>query len=199
MKLARLARFWPYSVGLVATLAVTLFACGPEAPKSASTPSATRSSSGSTAPTSVPSVVPTTAPSSGPGPWSDSLAEYGMPATPQRWQPRNFDVQIHTRDMESDNGNDPHAADHGAACEAPPATHMVDTWQEGVYICHNHVMTSIKSDGYGLITLTPDHMANWADGAVTIGFSVSTFQTDPRDWITVDVTPFDEQLALPFN
>ena len=122
-----------------------------------------------------------------------------MPATPQRWQPSNFDVQIHTRDMESDNGNDPHEADHGAACEAPPATHMVDTWQEGVYICHSHVMTSIKSDGYGLITLTPDHMADWSDGAVTIGFSVSTFQTDPRDWITVDVTPFDEQLALPFN
>jgi hypothetical protein len=50
-----------------------------------------------------------------------------------------------------------------------------------------------------LITLTPDHMADWSSGAVTIGFSVSTFQTDPRDWITIDVTPFAEQLALPFN
>ncbi len=122
-----------------------------------------------------------------------------MPSTPQRWQPSNFDVQIHTRDMQSDSGNDPHEADHGGACEAPPATHMIDNWQEGVFVCHNHVMTSIKSEGYGLITLTPDHMADWSGGPVTIGFSVSTFQTDPRDWITIDVTPFAEQLALPFN
>ena len=81
--------------------------------------------------------------------------------------------------MQSDSGNDPHEADHGAACEAPPATHMIDNWQEGVFVCHNHVMTSIKSEGYGLITLTPDHMADWSGGPVTIGFSVSTFQTDP--------------------
>src|SRR5262245_57389707 len=31
-------------------------------------------------------------------PWSDSLAEYGMPANPTSWQPSNWDVQIHTRD-----------------------------------------------------------------------------------------------------
>jgi hypothetical protein len=133
------------------------------------------------------------------GPWSDSLAEYGMPATPAMWNPSNFDVQIHTRDMQSGSGNDSHLADHGADCGAPPATHMVSGWQQAVFVCHNHVMTSIKSDGYGLITMTPDHLADWSDAAVTIGFSVSTFQTDPRDWITVDVTPFAEQLALPFN
>src|SRR6185437_902987 len=117
VKLPRLARFWPYSVGLVATLAVTLIACGPEAPKSASTPSATRSSSSSSTQPPAPTVAPTAVPSSAPGPWLDSLAEYGMPATPQRWQPSNFDVQIHTRDMESDNGNDPHEADHGRSEE----------------------------------------------------------------------------------
>jgi hypothetical protein len=123
-----------------------------------------------------------------------------MPSMPQRWLPTNFDVQIHTRDMQSDpNGNDAHNADHGAACEAPPATHPISSWQESVFICHNHVMTSIKSGGYGLITLTPDHMADWSGGPVTIGFSVSTFHSDPRDWITVDVSPFSEQLALPFN
>ena len=27
-------------------------------------------------------------------PWSDSLAEYGMPAAPTLWKPSNFDVQI---------------------------------------------------------------------------------------------------------
>jgi hypothetical protein len=43
-----------------------------------------------------------------PVPWSDSLAEYGMPSTPQMWQPPNWDVQIHTRDMEnSGNSMDP--------------------------------------------------------------------------------------------
>ena len=38
--------------------------------------------------------------SAAPSSWSDSLAEYGMPTTPTMWNPSNFDVQIHTRDMQ---------------------------------------------------------------------------------------------------
>src|SRR5690348_16540858 len=41
---------------------------------------------------------PARASSSSIAPWSDSLAEYGMPTSPTSWQPSNWDVQIHTRD-----------------------------------------------------------------------------------------------------
>jgi len=123
-----------------------------------------------------------------------------MPSAPAMWQPSNFDVQTHTRDMEnSGNAMDSFQADHGAACEAPPATHGISTWQQAVFVCHSHVMTAIKDSGYGEVVLTPDQLADWSAGPVTIGFSVSTQRTTSRDWITVDVTPFGEQLALPFD
>jgi hypothetical protein len=130
-------------------------------------------------------------------PWSDSLAEYGMPTAPTLWKPANFDVQIHTRDMQNSSGNAAHLADHGADCAAPPATHTVSSWQQAVYICHQHVMTTISDGGFGEVVLTPDQLADWSNGPVTITFSVSTFRTDPRDWISVDLTPFTDQLALP--
>jgi hypothetical protein len=165
------------ALGLILTLAVATLACV----------TTTSQAQGSQAQAS----------SSAIGPWSDSLAEYGMPSAPTLWNPSNFDVQIHTRGMQSSSGNDAHLADHGADCSAPPATHPVSSWQQAVFICHQHVMTTISDGGFGEIVLTPDHLADWSNGPVTIKFSVSTFRTDPRDWISVDLTPFSDQLALP--
>jgi hypothetical protein len=142
---------------------------------------------------------PARASSSAIAPWSDSLAEYGMPTSPTSWQPSNWDVQIHTRDRYPGDGIDPHMADHGADCGAPPAQHLISTWQQAVFVCHNHVMTAIADEGYGMVTLTPDHMADWSNGPVTIGFSVSTQKLSQRDWWALDITPFNEQLALPFD
>jgi hypothetical protein len=132
--------------------------------------------------------------------WSDSLAEYGMPSSPQMWQPSNWDVQTHTRDMENAGSSiDSHAADHGGDCAAPPATHTINTWQQAVFACHSHVMTAIADGGYGEVVLTPDHLADWSAGPVTIGFSVSTQRTTARDWLAITLTPFGEQLSLPFD
>jgi hypothetical protein len=124
-----------------------------------------------------------------------------MPTTPQPWDGgSDFDVQIHTRDLNNEGDSiASHAADHGADCAPPPATHTIDTVEQAVFICHDHVMTAIKDSGYGDVVLTPDEMADWSSGPVTVGWSVSTLRTTSRDWITVDVTPFNEQLALPFN
>jgi hypothetical protein len=132
--------------------------------------------------------------------WQDSLAEYGMPATPQQWQPSNWDVQIHTRDAQNrGDAIDTHNADHGSDCSAPPATHSINTWQQAVFVCHSHIMTAIADEGYGEVVLTPSAMADWSAGATTIGFSVSTQRTTARDWISITVSPFDQQLALPFD
>jgi hypothetical protein len=135
-----------------------------------------------------------------PSSWSDSLAEYGMPSSPQPWQPSNWDVQVHIRDMQrSGDAIDPQRADHGADCSAPPAQHPISAWQQAVFVCHNHVMTAIADAGYGEVALTPDRMADWSEGAVTIGFSVSTTHSNARNWWALDVTPFGEQVALPFD
>lgn len=138
---------------------------------------------------------------SAPTSWSDSLAEVGMPSAPALWQPSDWDTQIHTRDMNrSGDAMASHQADHGADCSAPPATHTVNTWQGALYPCHEHVMTAVSGDdGYGEIVMTPPAMADWSSGPSTISFSVSTQRTTARDWITVDITPFSEQLALPFD
>jgi hypothetical protein len=134
------------------------------------------------------------------GPWSDTLAEYGMPSTPQQWQPSNWDIQTHIRSQNtSGDFIDSHLADHGADCGAPPAQHSINTWQQVVFVCHSHVMTAMADSGYGETVLTPDRMADWSGGAVTIGWSVSTQRTTSRDWIAIDVTPFANQFALPFD
>lgn len=130
-----------------------------------------------------------------PAPWADTLA-YGMPSAPTTWQPAHWDTQIHTRDYSA---VDPMTADHGADCSAPPATHRITTWQEAVFLCHDHIMTAISSEGYGEVVLTPDHLADWSAGPVTVSFSVSSFYTSQRDWISIGLSPFAEQLALPFD
>ncbi|HEX3269848.1 MAG TPA: hypothetical protein VHR15_04305 [Ktedonobacterales bacterium] len=164
------------------------------------TPSSTAQDPQSTATANATATAPTQ-PTQQPGTsgsWSDSMA-LGMPTTPQRWDGgSDFDIQVHTRNG-YDVGNDPHLADHGADCGPPPAQHQISGWQDAVFICHDHVMTSILNDGYGEIVLTPDQLADWANGPVTISWSVSTFRTSKRDWLTLSLTPFDKQLALPFN
>jgi hypothetical protein len=163
-----------YVLGAILTLALALFALAGSTPLHATAAS--------------------------PAPWSDSLA-LGMPLTPQPWDGgTNWDVQVHTRDAEnSGNSIDTHNADHGADCGAPPATHSINTWQQVVFVCHDHVMTAIADGGYGMVAMTPNQLADWSGGSETVSWSVSTFHTDPRDWISISITPFDRQLALPFD
>lgn len=130
-------------------------------------------------------------------PWADALA-YGMPATPTQWQPSAWDVQVHVRDRQSQ-GMDPMNADHGPDCAAPPAKHPISSWTQAVFVCHNHVMTAINNGGYGEVVLTPDHMADWSSGPVTVAFSLSTMRTNARDWFTISLSPFAEHLSLPFD
>lgn len=143
---------------------------------------------------------PTTANAAG-VPWSDSLAEYGMPTNADNyWQPPNWDTQVHERNMENTGDYmDSHNADHGADCSSPPATHVVNKWNQSLFICHNHLMTAMADEGYGEEAITPDRMADWSGGAVTIGWSVSTLHQADRDWYAIDVTPFTDQLSLPFD
>jgi hypothetical protein len=120
-----------------------------------------------------------------PVPWSGSGAS------------STWDVLAHKRGL----GEDMQAtmAQHGADCAPPPATHMITTLADSVYICRNHLMTSVTDAGYGADALTPDHMADFASGESVISFSVSTLHTDARDYFDVWITPFASNLVLPLT
>jgi hypothetical protein len=124
----------------------------------------------------------------------------GTPTTPQSVVPATWDVQIHQRD-EAMSGDTtfPMQAQHGADCAAPPATHLITTLPESVFICKDHLMTAIDGVDYGEIALTPDHMADWSTGTTAITVNVSTLQFNPSDWVEVWVTPFAENSTLPFR
>src|SRR4029077_12742464 len=90
-------------------------------------------------------------------------------------------------------------AQHGADCSPPPATHMITTLADSVFICRNHVMTSVTDRGYGADVLTPDHMVDFGAGESVVSFSVSTLHTDARDYFDLWVTPFASNLMVPLT
>jgi hypothetical protein len=124
----------------------------------------------------------------------------GAPTAPQSVVPATWDVQIHQRD-EAMSGDTtfPMQAQHGADCGAPPATHPISTLSQSVFICKDHLMTAINGVDYGEIALTSDHMADWSSGTTAISVSVSTQQLNPSDWVEVWVTPFADNVTLPFR
>lgn len=120
----------------------------------------------------------------------------GDPPHPQRWQPNNWDVTVHSRDRGTWINMDPMAAAHGPNCEPPPATHDISALADAVYICKNHVMTAINAKGYGLIYLTPNYMVDFSEGAARIQFDMSTLRASGRDWIDLWITPYADNLQL---
>ena len=121
----------------------------------------------------------------------------GDPAAPTQFQSPNWDVTVHTRDFRY--VLDAMDAAHGPNCDPPPATHRISTYEEAVFICKNHVMTSIYAPGYGLIYLTPDHLVDFSGGEAVIRFDMSTLRTTGRDWVDVWVTPYEDHLQLPLD
>jgi hypothetical protein len=121
----------------------------------------------------------------------------GTPAAPQSVVPSTWDVQIHQR--AGSDATFSMQAQHGGDCSAPPATHLIATLPESVFICKNHLMTAINGTEYGEIALTPDHMADWSTGTTAITVQVSTQQFNPSDFVEVWVTPFADNQTLPFR
>jgi hypothetical protein len=122
----------------------------------------------------------------------------GLPSAPQTYRGDNtWSVAIHKRGLGDD--MQPTLADHGAGCEAPPATHQISTLADSVYICHNHIMTATSDAGYAETTLTPNQLVDWTNGTAVIDYSVSTKHTDARDYTDVWLTPFSENLMHPIK
>jgi hypothetical protein len=88
--------------------------------------------------------------------WSLPPAE--APATPlvigQSVTYASLDVQAHNRGDSPGAWEIPMDAQHGSACQGPPATHTVQALSDSVFICNGHVMTSAYGNGYGQATVS---------------------------------------------
>ena len=148
-------------------------------------------------PTATSTTVPPTATATTPGQSAGTFLETfdGKPATPEPWNPDNWDVTVHSRDLWYE--LDPMQADHGPNCELQPATHLITAYEDAVFTCHDHIMTSINAEGYGVIYLTPNQMVDFSEQEAVIRFDVSTLRTSKRDWIDLWITPYDDNLQLP--
>lgn len=150
-------------------------------------------------------------------PKSDSLAANGFidtfdgaPGTPQPFlqdpDSDRWDVAVQYRDNSTWQTLEPFEAHHGPDCGAPidalgkMVTHHDDgSYLNAVFKCKDHLMTSIKASGYGVIYLTPDQILDFSNGEVVVKVDVSTLRTSGRDWWDLWVTPYNENLQLPFD
>lgn len=128
----------------------------------------------------------------------------GAPATPQPYRTlTDWDVTVHS-DAVGGAWNQLAGASmqahHGPNCEAPPATHFVDTYDAAVFNCNNHVMTSIYAAGnYGVIYLTPPQLLDWSAGEAVLRWDMSTLRSSPRDWPDVWISPYEDHLQMPLE
>ncbi len=123
----------------------------------------------------------------------------GAPATPVPYNPSTWDVQVHSRDTNTWKQLEGMNAHHGGNCAGYPAVHPISSYADAVFQCNDHVMTAINAGGYGLIMLTPNQMVDFSAGEATINFDMSTFRSSTRDWVSVWLTPFDDQIPLPLS
>ncbi len=121
----------------------------------------------------------------------------GSPTQPQPWQPTDWDVTVHSRDIDTWDTLEVMQAAHGTDCSPSPAMHTVSEYQDAVFLCRDHLMTSINATGYGVIYLTPNKLVSLDQGEAVIQFDLSTLRNSGRDWVDVWITPYDDNLQLP--
>lgn len=124
----------------------------------------------------------------------------GAPGAPQPFAPPDWDITVFEADVGATLGApDAMTAGHGADCAPPPATHAIHSYPESVFLCLDHVMTSIFGAVYGEIVMTPNRQVDFSQGEVVIRWDVSTKRTSSRDWWSVNVIPFGDNLQTLGN
>jgi hypothetical protein len=123
----------------------------------------------------------------------------GEPAAAEPWNPEGWDVTVHSRGANTWSTLERMDAGHGPGCEPPPSTHTVSAYEDMVFQCRNHMMTSLNTSEYGLIYVTPDHMVDFSGGEAVIQVDVSTLRGGLRDWWDIWITPFDANVQLTLD
>jgi hypothetical protein len=121
----------------------------------------------------------------------------GKPSSPIQFDPPTWDVQVHSRNRDTWKQLEAMQAHHGGDCSGHPATHQISEYNQAVFQCNGHVMTAIKAEGYGLVVLTPNQMVDFSQGEAVIRFDMSTFRASWRDWVSIWLSPFEDQIPLP--
>ena len=121
------------------------------------------------------------------------------PGSPSPWKPSDWDVTVHSRDDATRYELESMDAMHGSDCASPPATHTITSYDDAVFICKNHMMTSIKAGGYGVVYLTPAHLLDFSESKGAVSWDMSTARTSQRDWVDLWITPYEDQLQLPLQ
>lgn len=119
------------------------------------------------------------------------------PASPAAWQPMDWDVSIHRKEQSEWVNLAAFSADYGQNCETPPAQHTVSSYEESVFVCDGRVATSIGTSSYGMVYLTPNHLADFSTITSTIRFDMSTLRVSGSDFVDIWITPFDRNLQTP--
>jgi hypothetical protein len=206
-------RYHALSVAVwVAIVLLALPSCTAQAPPSAqvatlapsfpNTTSLTLASAGNPpSPTDAPPNATSTTPAPTATSSPDTFIETfdGNPTSPQPWRPANWDVTIHSRDVDTWSTLEPMHAMHGSDCAAPPADHVINSYEDTVFLCRDHLMTAIYAEGYGAIYLTPNQQVDFAKGEAIISWDMSTARTSGRDWVDLWVTPYRDNLQLPLE
>lgn len=134
----------------------------------------------------------------------------GSPTNPQPFGSHpasaNWDIAVQSRDTSTWQTLEAMDAHHGADCGPPldaagnlVTHHQTGVYEQAVFKCKDHVMTSIQAGGYGVIYLTPNQIADFTNSEVVIKVDVTTIRTSGRDWWDIWITPYDENLQLPFD
>lgn len=135
---------------------------------------------------------------------------FGFPSEPQPFiqngEYAHFDVQIHSRGGGSTEYDSLQSiqAEHGLDCSGSLdnttfPVHENHSYSGAVFICNDHLMTTLNDSNYGVIYLTPTQMLDWSQGTATMSFNISTHQDSSRDWWDVWLSGWDDNIALPLE
>lgn len=123
----------------------------------------------------------------------------GQPGSPRPFDPPDWDVAVHSRDLDTWEQLEPMEAHHGGDCSPHPAAHHSSSYAMAVFTCRDHVMTAMNASGYGAIYLTPNRLVDFSRGGAVIRFDISTLRTSDRDWWDVWITPYGDNLQAPLE
>jgi hypothetical protein len=118
-----------------------------------------------------------------------------------------WDVLTHYRDGTGNQETPlPANAHHPMDCSKPIddkgnlLTHPLGTtYDSNVFICNNHLMTTINGGDYGAVYLTPNHMIDFTNQEAVIRYDMSTHRSAARDWIDVFIMPYEDNLTAPLD
>lgn len=143
---------------------------------------------------------PVVTPPPPPVPGSAFLESFtGQPTTPRPFASPLWDVLQFTTHAGGGVQVNPTSmmAQHSEMCAGPPATHLVTTYEQQVFLCRDHLMTAVSEEGNGGIVLTPTRMLDFGSGEQVLSFDLNTASQSGRDWWLAWITPWEDVLQAP--